>query len=168
MAILTSKWTLTIVGILLVFLLLAVTGRKRVHTELVIKASPQAVWSVLTNAAEYVKWNPVIVPVKGQFQAGSRLQYRMTGQNGKISQLKAVVRKVIPLKEINQFGGMPLIMTFSHTWRLVPVQGGTRVIQHEEYRGIGVHFWNPEWFQTAYSNANHALSERIRQLGKKL
>ena len=42
------------------------------------------------------------------------------------------------------------MLTFDHTWRLEAVDGGTRVTQFEEYKGIGVLFWDPAWVEEAY------------------
>ena len=50
------------------------------------------------------------------------------------------------------------MLAFDHTWRLEPVPGGTRVIQHEEYRGIGVWFWDPAWYEVAYRDGLAALA----------
>ena len=49
-------------------------------------------------------------------------------------------------------------------WLLEPVDGGTRVIQHEEYRGIGVWFWDASWVEPAYTQANEALRDRVLQI----
>ena len=55
-------------------------------------------------------------------------------------------------------------MTFDPTWSLEPVDGGTRVTQHEEYRGIGVWFWDYSWVESAYARANEALKKRVLQV----
>ena len=55
-------------------------------------------------------------------------------------------------------------MTFDHTYLLEAVEGGTRVTQHEEYRGIGVLFWDASWVEPAYSKVNEALRDRVAQL----
>ena len=55
------------------------------------------------------------------------------------------------------------VLTFDHTWRLEPVADGTRVTQHEEYRGIGVWFWDPAWVEEAYGDGLVALEERLRE-----
>ena len=41
------------------------------------------------------------------------------------------------------------------------VDGGTRVTQHEEYRGIGVWFWDESWVEPAYAGVNEALGKRV-------
>ena len=34
-------------------------------------------------------------------------------------------------------------------------------LHHEEYRGIGVWFWDPSWFQGAYQRAIEGLKARL-------
>ena len=101
--------------------------------------------------------------VQGQYRAGTTLAYRMKDGKGKISDVKAKVVKLETEREINQFGGLRGILTFDHHWYLEAVDGGTKVTQHEEYRGIGVWFWDPSWFEAAYARANEALKNRVAE-----
>ena len=39
-----------------------------------IKASPEAVWRILTDAPNYAAWNPEIVGIQGRFVAGERIK----------------------------------------------------------------------------------------------
>ena len=164
MAILGSKWMVALLLVGLSLVLLYFLGHKTVHTELTIPASPEEIWSVLTDAAGYEAWNPVLVPIEGSLQEGEKLTYQMTQPDGQQSVIGATVQKMVPQKELNQYGGIPGILTFDHTYRLEPVDGGTRVTQHEEYRGIGVLFWDASWVEPAYSNVNEALRDRVAQL----
>ena len=150
-------------AVVAVVLGLALLGRKSVHAELMIPAPPEEVWSVLTDAAGYEDWNPVFTSVTGEYAEGAQMAYRMRDESGKESEVSATVIKFDEARELNQFGGIRGILTFDHHWLLEPVEGGTRVIQHEEYRGIGVWFWDPTWFESAYGKANEALKERVSQ-----
>ena len=139
-------------------------GCSSVHTEITIPAEPEKVWSVLTDTSGYKAWNPVLVPIEGDLKEGGKLKYQMTQPDGKQSEVTARVKKMVELKELNQGGGIPGILTFDHKWLLERVDGGTRVIQHEEYRGIGVWFWDEGWVEPAYARANEALRKRVLQL----
>ncbi len=139
-------------------------GCSSVHTETTIPTEPEIVWSVLTDAAGYKAWNPVLVPIEGELKEGQKVKYQMTQPDGKQSEVTASVKKMVELKELNQSGGIPGILTFDHKWLLEPVVGGTRVTQHEEYRGIGVWFWDESWVEPAYAMANDALHKRVLKL----
>jgi hypothetical protein len=139
---------------------------KAVHTEITIPAEPEIIWSVLTDASGYKAWNPVLVPIEGDLREGEKLKYQMTQPDGKQSEVMARVKKMVELKELNQSGGIPGILTFDHKWLLDPVDEGTRVTQHEEYRGIWVWFWDAGWVEPAYRKANEALRDRVAYLKK--
>ncbi|MEO0814609.1 MAG: SRPBCC domain-containing protein, partial [Myxococcota bacterium] len=158
----TSK-TIALVVLLLgvIVMTLSIFGHKKVHSELVIPASPAEIWAVLTETAAYAEWNPVFVSVTGEHREGAKLSYEMKDQSGKTSTVSATVKKVVPERELNQFGGIPGVVTFDHHWVLEAVEGGTRVTQWEQYRGLYVWFWDPTWFGEQYQKAIEALRDRI-------
>jgi hypothetical protein len=142
----------------------AFLGCGTVHTEIIIPTYPSAVWSVLTDVAGYNDWNPVLIPIEGDIRQGEKLKYRMIQPDGKESMVNAKVIELTKERTLNQFGGIWGILTFNHKWLLDPVDGGTRVTQHEEYRGIGVLFWDYSWVKPAYAHANEALKKRVLKI----
>ncbi len=161
MTVINSKFIISISLVGLILLVLYIMGRKSVHTELMIPAEAGEIWAVLMDAAGYSEWNPVLVPVEGELREGANIKYEMTQPDGKQSSISARVVELIKEKKLNQFGGMPGILTFDHTYSLEPVEDGTKVTQHEEYRGIGVVFWDAGWVEPAYAKINKALRERV-------
>ena len=144
--------------------LLACAGCSSVHTERVVPAPPEAIWAVLTDAPGYETWNPVLYQVEGEFREGAELNYQMRQPDGTESAIQATVKKMLPGRELNQGGGVPGLLTFDHRYLLEPVDGGTRVVQHEEYRGVGVLFWDNSWVEPAYASVNEALGRRVAEL----
>lgn len=135
--------------------------RKSVHAELVIAAEPARIWEVLVDPGSYPTWNPIFVSVEGEFHQGSTLAVVMRSPDGSATDVAPKIRKIVVNQELNQVGGLPGILTFDHTWLLEPVDGGTKITQHEEYRGIGVLFWDPSWVEDAYRTGNQALSDYL-------
>ena len=43
---------------------------KELHSEIVIDASPERVWDVLTDFASYPQWNPFIRRISGELEVG--------------------------------------------------------------------------------------------------
>ena len=82
--------------------------------------------------------------------------------DGSVSSVTPTVRHLEEYAVLNQTGGIPGVLTFDHTWTLEAVEGGTRVVQYEEYRGIGVLFWNPGWVEAAYRRGD--LFDKRRRL----
>ena len=66
-----------------------------------------------------------------------------------------------PERELRRTGGIPGVLSFDNRVTLSPVDGGTRVVQHESYGGIGVWFWNPSRYEGAYQSAIRGLGQRV-------
>ena len=83
-----------------VIVALSLLGHKSVHAELVIPAPPEAIWSVLTDAAGYKDWNPVFTHVEGEYREGAKMAYQMRDESGKETPPdeggKLVIRKPWP------------------------------------------------------------------------
>ncbi|MEM7405832.1 MAG: SRPBCC domain-containing protein [Pseudomonadota bacterium] len=152
---------LVVAGMGAALTVLYLAGYKTVQAEIVIDASPKAVWAVLMDASSYEQWHPVINPISGPFEIGKTIPYRMKSPGGEVSEVESRVVGLDRWKFLNQYGGVPLVLTFNHEFKLEPVEGGTRVIQREEYRGIAVPFWNPDWVEQGYMRANEGLKAEV-------
>lgn len=166
MTLMTSKWMYLLIGFLLLLVVLYLAGRKTFHAEIEIPATPEEVWSVLTDEAGYRHWNPLLVPSSGEIAPGNEIVYQMTQPNGKQSEFKSSVLRVEETRLIKQYAGMPLILTADHEWRLEAVEGGTLAIQHEVDNGIAMLFWDSSWVQPSYERVNEALRARVLELTK--
>ena len=149
-----------------VLLVIAVAGsfatRKSFHAEITIPAPPEAVWGVLIDTKAYPQWNPVFVNVDGTYAKGEKVSNKVRDPSGAFLEMTAVVETLRVNAELRQVGGIPGILTFDHRWVLEPVEGGTRVMQHEVDRGIGLWFWDADWIEPAYAATNEALAERVQ------
>lgn len=152
---------ITIISLLLILWL---TGQKSVHNEILIQASPQQVWEVLLDMDKYGDWNPVMTLLEGEVNEGYRVKYRFSQDENNSSEIGATVIELTAPRLLNQKGGIPLVLTFNHKYVLQPVDTRTKVIIHEEYRGIGVNFWNPAPVEEAYRRLNEALKARVELL----
>ena len=163
MSLISIKWILLLPGAFVTMLGLSFLGHKSVHAELGIHATPEQIWAVLTDTETYKEWNPVMIPEEGELAEGNKLKYKFI-QDGEASTIPSKVKKIIPNKLLNQGGGFPGVLTFDHQYILEPVAGGTKVTIHEEYRGIGVHFWDPAPVEKAYEVLLDALNQRVISL----
>lgn len=164
MEFLKSKWFLFVGIPLIVLIILALTGRKSVHAEIILKAKPQKVWNVLMNKGAYVEWNKVLVPVKGDLVVGSTVEYMFYQDENTKSVIPSKVKGIVKNKLLNQGGGMTGVLTYNHKYILEEVAEGTKAIIHEDYRGIGVHFWNPAPVEKAYKRLCLQLKQRVEEL----
>lgn len=151
------------IGILVILVILVFTGNKSVHHEITIMDTPEKVWNVLTEMYDYPKWNPTMELLEGTVQEGNKVKYKFTQDENTKSEIGATVVQVVPNKLLNQKGGIPLVLTFNHKYVLEWTGNTTKVIIHEDYKGIGVNFWNPKPVEEAYQRLNFALKERVEQ-----
>ena len=158
------KWMIWVIGVVVILAILYVMGRKSVHHEIVIYGTPKQVWNVLSDTDKYKEWNPTMLVKEGTLQQGSTLTYIYVQDENTQSELKAVVKEIIPNQMLNQYGGMPVVLTFNHKYTLFQEGDMTRVIIHEDYRGIGVNFWNPNPVELSYERLNKALKKRVESL----
>ncbi|WP_419907775.1 SRPBCC family protein [Hoeflea sp.] len=140
---------------------LATQRAKTFHVETMIPAPPSAIWAVLTDTSAYKDWNPVFVEVEGQYTTGARVKNLVREPDGGTLEIEAKVVKLEPERELRQRGGVPGLLTFEHQWLLVPVEGGTQVIQHEVDRGLWLWFWDSSWIEPSYRKASEALGDRV-------
>lgn len=161
-----TTWALVAAGLVLGLVAFSFASTKSVHTERIIPASPEAIWAVLVDTDSYPKWNPVLVEAPGSLEVGASITYQLREPGGRQYALTATVARMEPGVALEQKGGIPGVLTFHHQYRLEAVDGGTRVTQHEDYRGIGVWAWDNAWVEPAYAGASDALAERVVQLSR--
>ncbi len=161
---LNSKLLIIVLVVIIILVMLYFTGNKSVHHEITINASPEKAWTVLTNTADYDTWNPVMRLLEGEIKEGNKVKYQFTQDADNVSQIASKIKKVIPNKLLNQGGGMPMLLTFDHKYILEPSGNATKLIIHEDYRGIGVNFWNPNPVEEAYGRLNQAMKKRVESL----
>jgi uncharacterized protein YndB with AHSA1/START domain len=99
-----------------------------------IQATPERVWSILTDAAAWPNWDSGVTKVDGRVALGEKLTVAVEANPGrsfpvKVVQLSAPERMVF-------LGGMPVkLFTGRRTYSLVPEGNGTRFTMREEYTG---------------------------------
>ncbi len=152
-----------VAGLIILYLM----GNKSVHQELTIEAKPEEVWEVLTDFESMATWNKVLIPEKGVLDAGEKIDYLFFQDQDTQSRISANVKRIIPNELIHQTGGIPGILTFNHKYMLKPEGDEVRLIIHEEYRGVGVPFWNPSAVEAAYGRLAQSLRQRVLTLNEK-
>lgn len=152
------KWAgLTLFALIIVAAVLAVTGKKTFRVETYVDSPPEAVWAVVSDAATYPNWNPVFIAVDGAFSEGATVATTVQQPGMDPVQMTSEVVSITPGREIHQRLGMPVIITSDHRWIIEPQGNGTLIIQDEVDVGLMVWFWNSDWVDATYREANEAL-----------
>lgn len=144
---------------------------KTAHHEIIIIATPEQVWAVISDIPNYSQWNPTLKPIgetKATLAVGDKIKYVFTDSEGNTNNIKAKVKKVIPNQLLNQKGGIPGFITYDNYYILEPMNDGrhTKLTIHEEYRGVYVCFWNTISTEQAYGLMNKALAKRVLTLNR--
>lgn len=118
----------------------------------------------MTNTEAYPEWNPTMQLVKGKVEEDSKVTYKFTQDDNNSYEIPVTVKQINPNVLLNQTGGYPFILSYNHKYVLEALGNTTKVTIHEDYRGVGVNFWNPKPVEIAYGRLNEALKKRAELL----
>jgi hypothetical protein len=96
-----------------------------------IKASPERVWQVLTDFAEYPKWNPMTPFMRGEVRAGTKLKGRLGLGPAKLP-FSPTLLTVEPQTELRWKGLVPMGFVADHRFIIEPKDAETTVLRHYE------------------------------------
>ena len=160
-----NKWIIGVLVLLAVVVVVGLVTRKSVRAEILIEATPDEVWAVITDPSSYPDWNPIFVSYEGVFAEGSQVALQMKMGEGDPTRVQVEVEDFVPREWMHQGGGYPLILTYDHNWYLEAVPEGTKVTQYEYYTGIYVLFWDPTACATGLRTGKQKPQGEIRRLG---
>ncbi len=110
---------------------------KELRTEIIINASCEKVWQVLTRFTEYPAWNPFIISIQGKAEQGGVLKTTMV-QKGKQHHFAPIITNFKEEEQLEWLGKLPLGLFkgnhYFHLERLQPKQ--TRLLHGERFSGI--------------------------------
>lgn len=108
---------------------------KEIKTEIIINASSEAVWNVLTNYEAYPSWNPFIVSIEGDKHVGGRLRNTMH-VNSRDQVFKPHIEKFDNNHHFEWLGKLPLGMfTGRHYFILEAISPTQTKLIHGEHFG---------------------------------
>lgn len=112
---------------------------RHIETEILINASPEKVWVVLTDFEQYPKWNPFIKSIEGEKAVGRRLKVFIQPPDGGGMTFKPEVLAFEANKEFRWKGKLFLkgIFDGEHYFRLSDAgNGATRFVHGEKFSGF--------------------------------
>ena len=141
---------------------------RSVSTEIYIAATPQAVWSVLTDLGSYPSWNPFIRKLEGEVRQGA--PWKMVVSTGETSSMKfdITLTSWTPDQQLTWIGGMftPRLFASTHDFRLSEVAGGTRLLNSETFSGLLIPLLFPflkATTEASFVRMNEALKAEVAQ-----
>ena len=101
-----------------------------------IAASPETIWSLLTDAASYPEWDPGMIRLEGTIAPGQKVTaYTKLSPN---QAFPVTVTNCVPNKTMTWTGGMPLgLFKGERTFTLEPqADGSTQFTTREQFSGL--------------------------------
>jgi uncharacterized protein YndB with AHSA1/START domain len=103
----------------------------------IIGASPEAVWTVLTDGGGYREWNPEIIRVEGRIALGERITAHVRLGDGAIRAVPLRVSALEPPHRMEWTGGLPLgLFVGRRTFTLTDTPGGAEFRLHLHMSGL--------------------------------
>jgi hypothetical protein len=112
---------------------------KELRSEIVIEASAERVWGLLTDFTRFPEWNPFIRRARGNVREGQRLEVHMqpSGANGMT--FRPTVLKAEPNRELRWIGHLliPGLFDGEHIFTIEPLgPDRVRFVQREIFTGL--------------------------------
>ena len=127
-----------------------------------IAASPEAVWTELTNGAGWSSWDSGVDGVEGRIAPGETITIRSKVAPGRAFPVKVTTFE--PGKRLVFSGGMPLgLFKGVRTYTLTPTGGGTDFRMREEYSGplVGMMWRSMSDLQPSFDRFARGLKQRL-------
>lgn len=143
---------------------------KEIKTEIVINASPQKVWNVLTDFKAYSEWNPFITSIEGDVFEGSKFKVTIESLGSSPMSFKPICSSFTEPVEFSWIGklGFRGVFDGKHIFELVALDNEkTKFIHREEFNGFLVPvFWkklnvNTRW---SFEMMNDKLKEKVEKM----
>jgi hypothetical protein len=108
---------------------------KAFATSTMIQATPQAVWAVLTDGAQWAKWNPTVDKVEGKIASGEKIKVYTKLSPGRA--FSVTVSTFEPPTLMVWTGVMPLgLFKGERTYALTPQADGVEFAMREAFTGL--------------------------------
>jgi hypothetical protein len=114
-------------------------NKKELRSEIEIDASPERVWSVLTDFASFPEWNPFIRSASGKIEPNQKLTVTLHPSGGRSTTFSPTVQVAEPNGELSWIGHLGAAGLFDghHIFELKPSGNGkTQFVQRERFGGL--------------------------------
>lgn len=114
---------------------------KEISTEILINASPEKVWSILTDFDNYLNWNPFIKSINGVVKVGSKIKVKIKQSESKEMAFSPKILTFEPNKELRWLGHLLFAGLFDGEHKFELISNGnetTTFRQSEKFKGLFV------------------------------
>lgn len=159
---------MAIIGLLA--LVSATATAKEIRTEIIINATPDKVWAILTDFKNYPQWNPFIKSIEGQADVGNKITARIEPPNAKGMTFKPKVLVFATNKELRWLGHFLFAGLFDgeHKFELIDNGDGTTTfVQSEKFKGILTPFFK-KMLDNNTKKGFEAMNQKLKELAEQI
>lgn len=142
--------------------------QKIIKAEILINATPQKVWSILTDFYNYPNWNLFITSVKGKIEIGNKITVRFEPPQSRQMTFKPKILKLEENKELIWSGHFLFegIFDGEHKFKLIDKGNGTtHFIQSEKFKGLLVPFFKSQ-IENNTKNGFDIMNKKLKELAE--
>lgn len=142
---------------------------KQISTEITISATPQKVWSILTDFDNYPRWNPFIKSITGSPKVGNTITTRIEPPEGQAMTFQPKVLVFEANKEFRWRGKLliPGLFDGEHVFQLTDNGNGTTTFRQSElFYGILVPLFK-KMLDTNTINGFQQMNQKLKEVTEK-
>lgn len=140
-----------------------------IKTEIVISATTEKIWTILTEFDEYSNWNPFIKSIEGKIEVGNRIIVQIAPPKAKKMTFKPKILTLNKNRELSWLGLLlfPGIFDGHHKFELKDNNNGTTTFtQSEIFKGILVPLFKKQ-LKTNTKNGFIEMNKKLKELAEK-
>ena len=104
------------------------------RVEVSIQSPPGGIWTPLTDARNFPRWNSTVTAIEGEIRDGERIRVHVPGTDRTFTPL---VSNVVPDARMTWTGGFAPLFKGVRTFELMPQSGGsTTFVMQERFSGL--------------------------------
>ncbi len=141
---------------------------KEIKTEILISASPEKIWSILTNFDNYPSWNPFIKSIKGEVKVGNKITACIEPPEASGMTFKPKILTLETNKELSWLGHLLFAGLFDGEHKFELIDNGnetTTFIQSEKFNGLLVPLFKKQ-LDTNTKNRFAAMNMKLKELAE--
>jgi hypothetical protein len=139
-----------------------------IKTEILINATTDRVWTVLTNFDNYPSWNPFIKSIKGEVKVGNKITARIEPPEASGMTFKPKILTLETNKELSWLGHLLFAGLFDGEHKFELIDNGnetTTFKQSEKFNGLLVPLFKKQ-LDTNTKNGFAAMNIKLKELAE--
>lgn len=103
------------------------------RVEIDIESRPARIWTLLTDAKNFPRWNSTVTAIDGEIREGQRLRIHVPGTDRTFT---PTISDVVPAVRMTWTGGFAPLFKGVRTFELMPQAGTTIFVMQERFSGL--------------------------------